>query len=322
MTKFVELPNEILLKIFYDPSVTVETLISLSDVCERFYYLCIDEEKLWKYKFKQRWPLALKKIESGKIGTLQFENWIKEAENSVKISNNFEFFLNSLSFKLYNYKNVASYIFPSILELFNAGKLGSSIVLSDILRIINNDSETDLTKRYYAKKVLHEVNYCLMSQKLNEFLKLPPERQSLEKGFYYLAKGSFPEEFLHVEYEEVSSELDELANEVQSYLKTKNPNHPAVSIQLFSPDEPLENSKWSFEECWELFNCIRHTMNMKNIFEEKDDFHIFLNTLVTNMIDPCDYATIIFTAVSHRFGILLNPFYFEDACLLKWKFLK
>ncbi|KAL7638549.1 UNVERIFIED_CONTAM: hypothetical protein RMT77_011119 [Armadillidium vulgare] len=56
MSKFVQLPNEILLKIFYDTSVTAESLISLSNVCQRFQNVCSSEEKLWKSKFEQRWP--------------------------------------------------------------------------------------------------------------------------------------------------------------------------------------------------------------------------------------------------------------------------
>ncbi|RXG53246.1 hypothetical protein Avbf_16504, partial [Armadillidium vulgare] len=119
---------------------------------------------------------------------------------------------------------------------------------------------TEATKLYYAKKVLYHVNYYLVSQELNELFKLPPETQCLEKGVYYLAKGLRPQDFLDVEYEEVSSKLDQLAYEVQSHLKTKNPNHPAASIELFSAEEPLENTKWSDEECREIFRSIRHIL--------------------------------------------------------------
>ncbi|RXG61146.1 hypothetical protein Avbf_15806 [Armadillidium vulgare] len=116
---------------------------------------------------------------------------------------------------------------------------------------------TEATKLYYAKKVLYHVNYYLVSQELNELFKLPPETQCLEKGVYYLAKALRPQDFLDVEYEEVSSKLDQLTYEVQSHLKTKNPNHPAASIELFSAEEPLENTKWSDEECRQIFNTIK-----------------------------------------------------------------
>ncbi|RXG53810.1 hypothetical protein Avbf_16985 [Armadillidium vulgare] len=97
----------------------------------------------------------------------------------------------------------------------------------------------------------------------HSFTILPPERQILEKGTFYLSKGLHPEEFFDIEYEEVSSKLDKLALEVQSYLSIKNPNHPAVSIELISPEVPLQNSIWSHDQTSELFQSIRHVLCMK-----------------------------------------------------------
>ncbi|KAL7634377.1 UNVERIFIED_CONTAM: hypothetical protein RMT77_014754 [Armadillidium vulgare] len=257
MSQFEQLPNEILLKIFSNTSICAESLISVSKVSERFQNLVSSEDKLWKSKFEQRWPLECKKIECRIMKNYVIENWKEEVEDSIMISNKFEEILNSLSFQLYKFQSITSPILSSIFQLFNVGSFGSLIVLNELRRIINHERGTETTKLYYAKKVLYHVNYYLVSQELNELFKLPPETQCLEKGVYYLAKGLRPQDFLDVEYEEVSSKLDQLAYEVQSHLKTKNPNHPAASIELFSAEEPLENTKWSDEECRQIFNTIK-----------------------------------------------------------------
>ncbi|RXG54140.1 hypothetical protein Avbf_17393, partial [Armadillidium vulgare] len=117
----------------------------------------------------------------------------------------------------------------------------------------------------------YHVNYYLNSQKIKEFFRLPRDRQILEKGTFYLSKGLHPEEFFDIEYEEVSSKLDKLALEVQSYLSIKNPNHPAVSIELISPEVPLQNSIWSHDQTSELFETIRHVLCMKHPSEKPDN---------------------------------------------------
>ncbi|RXG58216.1 hypothetical protein Avbf_15310 [Armadillidium vulgare] len=134
-----------------------------------------------------------------------------------------------------------------------------------------------------------------------------------------LNRGLHPEEFFDIEYEEVSSKLDKLALEVQSYLSIKNPNHPAVSIELISPEVPLQNSVWSHDETSELFETIRHVLCKKNTSRKSDIENIYFHKCSTNIPGLDNYFSIIFKAVSHRLGIHLHPILYFQNFLFLWK---
>ncbi|KAB7501895.1 F-box only protein 21 [Armadillidium nasatum] len=322
MLKFDQIPDEILLKIFYNTSVTAESLISLSNVCQRFRKVCSNEEMLWKSKFKPRWPLAWKKNAFLIENSSQPINWKKEVEDSVEISNKFQEILNSL-IHLANYLTVAITIVPSIFDLFKIGEFGTSVVLNEFRRVIK-------TKRIIrrgpdlmllnAKTLLYHVNYYLVTQEMKEFLSLPPERKCFEKGAYHLAKGLNPDAFLAIEYEDVSLKLDKLALDVQLYLRSVNPSHPAASIELISPEDFQEYAKWSGEETNELIHCLNYVLCLKyNAGQNNDIGKIYFHQLLANKKKDI-FFSIIYMAVSHRLGIPFSPIRFDECTFLsKWK---
>ncbi|RXG59984.1 F-box only protein 21, partial [Armadillidium vulgare] len=221
----------------------------------------------------------------------------------------------------YKFKSITSPILSSIFELVNVGSIGHLIVFNELYGIVHDGREADLTKLYYAKSLIYHVKHYLSSQKLKELFKLPPQRQSLEKAAYYFAEVFQSNDFLDTEYEEISSGLDKLALKVQSYLRSSNSNHPAISIRLFSPDEPLESSPYSHGECIEVFQCINHNLVARGFLRAnviKEIHRVLLNKVIETREGNDITLSIIYSAVCHRLGILLLPTIRNNRYKLKW----
>ncbi|KAB7506787.1 F-box only protein 21 [Armadillidium nasatum] len=318
MMKLELLPDDILVNIFDNNCLSAKDLLSITIVCHRFNDAC-SYQGLWRSKFQDRWPWAWKKIHKGakKKAVGLEKNWKNEVIAALLISNKLNKILNSLSHELYKYKNITSPILSGIFELFDYGTWGPFIILNELREIVFNEREADLTKHYYTRLVLYQVHQYLCQQEFREFFHLPSQRQSLEKGAYFFAKWFQPKDFLDIEFCEISKKFDDLSFEVQSDLKKKKPDHPAVSIELFSTEEPLESTKWSEEDCDYLFDCINN-----HNFRGNEDYYVIHNSLLNKVLEskmgiPVTLS-IIYNSVCHRLGILLHPVNCPSHFLLKW----
>ncbi|KAB7506786.1 hypothetical protein Anas_01269 [Armadillidium nasatum] len=362
MGRFEQLSDEILIKIFDDDCLSAEDLISVKNVCCRFDYICNYEklwktrfQSRYPWAWKKIYSRSIKPLNSQKgkkdletavTVSLKFEKIFNSISHQSYKFNNITSPILSSIFELLNVGSIGHLIvFNELHGIVHDGshkRLQSqdgfsipeneAIVLFQAFTALrhfeawftapNSAMETDLTKLYYAKCLIYHVKHYLSSKKLKELFKLPPQRQSLEKAAYYFAEVFQSNDLLDTEYEEISSELDKLVLIVQSYLRSTNSNHPAISIRLFSPDEPLESSPYSHEECIEIFQCINLKFFARSFFRAnviKEIHRVLLNKVIETKEGNDITLSIIYSAICHRLGILILPTIRNDRYKLKWK---
>ncbi|XP_029168638.1 F-box only protein 21-like [Nylanderia fulva] len=246
------LPDEMISIILNYKDITIEDIINFRCTCQQFRYAAKDDTFMEK-KFCQRWSSAKKyndnlfKINKQKKSEEyeQKRKKFKKNSNFIEMSINIVTLLrkymsairyknrdyfnsidNKISFKdiIYDRKINCVFIFTIVNEPDNFMKY--LVFIDEIKNSLTQSPRRtgcDLTERYCYEKILDKIKIHSLRKEWNEFRQLPEREQVLEWGATFAAQSIQLRK--NVSYPDIQASLNNIALEVQNYLKEKHPEH-------------------------------------------------------------------------------------------------
>lgn len=137
------------------------------------------------------------------------------------------------------------------------------IYISQLTYILSRES--NLTYRYYVKKLLRYLQQCHLKSIWQEFINYPDKQQILEQAATIVAQWYQPRK--HVSYSHVKASLASIAQQVLECLKKEHPEHSifSTSTELFSfwENNNIDDNQWNSIEGKQIIDTLR-----KVLFEE------------------------------------------------------
>nr|XP_027235995.1 F-box only protein 21-like isoform X2 [Penaeus vannamei] len=180
----------------------------------------------------------------------------------------------------------------------------------------------NMTNKYYALRVMSHVHQGACRREWEEFVARPSAEQSLEVGAILMARWFQPHADISIK--QMTNVIDDIADQCREQLRINHPDHPALSVPLTPPREVLTESRWSHEKTMQLFKCINHILyyQMKMTGNSEDYYNLknsLINEVLTSKKGIPISLSIIYMAVCHRLGILLEPVNYPSHFVMKWK---
>ncbi|XP_076068987.1 F-box only protein 21-like isoform X2 [Oratosquilla oratoria] len=314
----LEIPDEILIHILKDSAISHIELCNLSCTCSRFRSIA-STQHLWKLKLKQHWEWVNNQYPEN----IEISDWKDEYEKVVTVSHRMSSLVSSLSQRLFQHHHLTTHVITEVDALCHYSMFSPMVVIHTLRDILDSGDEYEnLTEKYYSRKVIIHAHQHVCRQEWAEFLAAPTEEQSLEKGAILLARWFQPHK--DVSLKQVRSQLNDIAKEVLTLLRTNHPNHPALSAGLVSHDYHLQESIWNENQCTQIFKCINHILfyQMKIVGNTDDYYNIensMFNSVLTNKRGIPITLSIVYAAICHRLGIYLEPVNYPSHFLMRWK---
>lgn len=179
-----------------------------------------------------------------------------------------------------------------------------------------------MTEKYYALKVMCHVRQNACTQEWEAFLSRSPSEQPMEIGAILIARWFQPH--TDVSVKQIGSRIDELAEDCRAKLQVMHSDHPVLSKPLHSPNQTLQDSRLSQPRCRQIFKCVNHVLfTQVKLSGNSADYYNLKNSLINEVLDskmgiPVTLS-IIYTAVCHRLGLLLEPVSYPNHFVMRWK---
>ncbi|RLU16006.1 hypothetical protein DMN91_011764 [Ooceraea biroi] len=170
----------------------------------------------------------------------------------------------------------------------------------------------------------------------HEFMNRPIKQQILEEAATLVAQWFQPEQ--HMCYSYVTTELENIAQQVMERLEVVNPQHQIFSVsreQISSwTSNNIDKDQWNNSDARQILNILSEILFEKQMFQGIKTFgntDFLRNYLCINYVlkEKCGYIVllaIVFQAVARRLGVCCNLLSFpvlevstEDYWLLQWK---
>ncbi|XP_037777870.1 F-box only protein 21-like isoform X2 [Penaeus monodon] len=314
----LDLPDELLLKIVSCRVITVQDLGRGAATCTRLRNV-IATQDLWRKKIEQYHPKVWDQLPSN----AGIQDWRQEVQTMKHLEVEIHKLVTSLSKSLYKQLNLTTPVYGDIDVLLSSGAYNPIYIL-DILRQIIDDGEQydNLTNKYYALKVMSEVYQGACRCEWEKFVARPSAEQSIEVGAILMARWFQPHTDISIK--QMTSVIDGIAEQCREQLRINHPNHPALSVPLTPAGEVLTESRWSYEKTVQLFKCINHVLyHQMKMTGNSEDYYNLKNSLINEVLTskkgiPISLS-ILYMAVCHRLGILLEPVNYPSHFVMKWK---
>ncbi|EZA49871.1 hypothetical protein X777_11752 [Ooceraea biroi] len=128
---------------------------------------------------------------------------------------------------------------------------------------------TDLTYIYYGKELLPHVRHYYLKPMWHEFMNRPIKQQILEEAATLVAQWFQPEQ--HISYSYVTTELENIAQQVMERLEVVNPQHQIFSVsreQISSwKSNNIDKDEWNNSDAREILNILSEILFQKQKFQ-------------------------------------------------------
>ncbi|XP_042238000.1 F-box only protein 21-like isoform X6 [Homarus americanus] len=166
--------------------------------------------------------------------------------------------------------------------------------------------------------VYNEIDALISSTYYAPFYVLCALRTIVEDGAEY---ENMTEKYYALK---MTNKIDSMAKACLNMLLSAHPDHPALTTPMIHRDQPLEESKWSTERCRQLFNCIIHVLFVQmRMTGSNEDYYQLKNSLLNEVLKSKKgipiILSIVYKAVCHRLGLLLEPVNYPCYFVLRWK---
>ncbi|XP_050721371.1 F-box only protein 21-like isoform X2 [Eriocheir sinensis] len=313
----LDLPDELLLSILCCNGLLVRDVCRVACTCSRLRDIT-DTQRLWRHKLQQICPEIWDLLSSHQGIT----DWQEEVKQIFCFGREMRKLVSGLSRKLYQNPHLTTAVYNEVDVMFISTPFAAYYMKYALTKIIEDGAQyTNLTEKYYALRVISHVHQGVCRREWQEFLAQPSDQQSLEVGSMLLARWFQPH--TNVTIKQMVAEIDQIAEMCRSKLRTAVPDHPAVLAPLVPSSEKLPNSKWNRERCQQLFMCINDVLYNQLKFEgNSHDYYNLNNSLLNEVLSSRTgipiTLSILYLAVCHRFGILLEPVNFPTHFLVRW----
>ena len=140
---------------------------------------------------------------------------------------------------------------------------------------ICNFRQSNLTNKYYAYKVIRYMKQHYLSKEWYRFIKLPVEKQTLEKGATIVAQWSQPER--RFSYNHVCGMLNDIVEQAKVLLKERHPTHPlfgktAECLEMWRCNN-IDDNQWPVTETRQVMSILCEIMFGKLGFHGNSDMY-------------------------------------------------
>ncbi|XP_035717515.1 F-box only protein 21-like [Vespa mandarinia] len=324
------LPGEIIEYILEDPNITFLDIVRFSITCKHFYQIVKDNNKLWRVKYFQRWPLLKEHYKENSVDLKVF-NWLNEIQISITIRRSLMQHLSLMSTKHYKREELSHselrYFDPLFRPEQGAHQLSYHFLVDELISLINRPIvDSNLTHRYYAFIVLRYLRQNYLTEEWQRFIHFPPDEQILEKGATIVAQWSQPER--HISYSYISSLLDDIANQAKNLLYEKYPKHSIFSLSaeqlLIWKNRNINDNQWSTSETRQIMEALCEVLFQNlGFYGSSEMYYSSENSFIDRVLEgkhgiPMILA-IIFESIARRLGVRCEPVSFPSHFLLRWK---
>ena len=291
-----------------------------------------DDNVLWQGKLYQRWP-DLKRVYN-KRKYEEHVNFGKEVKASIKCRRELWCYLMQISEMHYYKDDLSDSDMKDFDLLFRLDKgayhMNYYFLIDELMSVLaQSPRESNLTHRYYMKKLLRYLQQCRLKGIWQEFIKYSDKQQILEQAATIVAQWYQPKK--HVSYSRVKASLANIAQQVLECLKKEHPNHSifSTSTELFSfwEDNNIDDNQWDRIEGKQIIDTLR-----KVLFDEvgfcgwlcvhpdiTSRKHTFIDCVLEKKNGNAVSLAIVFHSVARRLGIRCDLISFPSHFFLSWK---
>ncbi|KAG5280664.1 hypothetical protein AALO_G00062630 [Alosa alosa] len=309
--KLTDLPAELLEYILCFPVLNYVDILSVACTCKRLHDVCYGRGKVWRHQFKLRWPMLQRNYRNN-----ESHDWLKEYRTRYIVGLQIRRTVVSISKRFFTeVPCVGQVLGDSFAEIESLGA-PEHFCEDELLSILNTDKRKSLTLKYYAKKILYFLRQQNILRSLKVFLEQPAEQQSALEGAVLVDQYCNP--LADITLENISAQLEELADKVRKCLRVSNPSHPsqraAAGDCLVVEDFELQRQVICALNTV-LYEQLHYTGN-------ECDFYNPLNSYIHQVLIrrtgiPISLS-VLYMTLARKLGVLLEPVNFPNHFLLRW----
>lgn len=316
------LPNEILEQILENEILSYQDVCKFGSTCSKFRNLVCNSNKLWKSKFKQQWP----KLQSVYDQERTFV-WRNEFFKRFTCGGIIREFVANMSSKFYRKDEVSNCDLAFFDTIMQTHEYAYYFVINELLSIASdNNTDDNLTQKFYTEKVIRYVRQRHLSRKWHEFLNQAPEELILEKGAVLVGQWSQP--LIEVKYRDIAQQLDSIAEKVKQELRRRHPLHPLLRI---SPDtlrdwrcRNIPDNQFRPSESQQVLDALREVLFVQMGFHGNNEMYYnvensFLNKVLELRCGIPITLSIVYESIARRLGVKCEPVNFPAHFLLRWQ---
>ncbi|XP_015440165.1 PREDICTED: F-box only protein 21-like [Dufourea novaeangliae] len=325
------LPSEIVVCILEDKRLGFFDVINLGSTCRNLHRIVNNNNKLWRTKFFQRWPMLKEVYQMKKNPEGLPVNWKEEAKISLNIRMRLLYQLSLMSNKHYKKQELPNTVFKEFDPLFRlehgAHPFAYYFLVDELISLIKIPAITsNLTHRYYVIKVIRYIKQSHLKEEWQKFISLPSKEQTLERGATIVAQWGQPER--HVTYSYISLLLDNIAEQTKALLREEYPAHSIFSTSaeqfIFWKNNIIDDNHWSIRETKQVTDALCKVLFQKlGFYGNNEMYYSSENSFIDRVLErrrgiPITLA-VVFESVARRLGIRCEPVSFPSHFLLRWK---
>ncbi|XP_041347662.1 F-box only protein 21-like [Gigantopelta aegis] len=312
--QFLDLPYEIIELVLKTSSVQLNDLVSVSLTCRKLHDVCLSND-LWKVKLKQRWSSLLDMYDRKTP-----RQWLDVYKQRHLFGKRTLSMVQQLSSQFYNMQEISKDGFSSFSSLLDEHQHASTSVVDELMQIVHDGKiYENLTRKYYAEKVLRNIQQLHLTKKWQELLSRPPAEQRLETGAVLISQWCQPT--VNIAENVISDRLNNIAQQVRYSLQCRCQDHPACRpVEL--PDQ-MSTSLWSPEQSRLVLESVNCVLFEDQGFRGNDLMYYspensFINKVLETRKGIPITLCILYSCVARRLGVLCEPVNFPTHFLLRW----
>ncbi|XP_074868937.1 F-box only protein 21 isoform X2 [Carettochelys insculpta] len=288
-----DLPGELLELILCSEVLSAADIGRVSCTCRRLREACQGRGKVWRERFRLRWPSLLKYYSQ-----TESVNWLKEYKARHSAGLEARRIVASFSKRFFS-EHVPCDGFSDIETLGCPGHFFED----ELMSILNMEGRKCLTWKYYAKKILYFLRQQSILKKLKAYLERPGDQQSFLEDICLAS---------------VQAQVDEITDKVRNVLRTKNPRHPSLAPKA---GEVLMVPELEFQrQVLDAMNCVLYEqLKYKgNEMDYYNSLNSYIHQVLIRRTGIPISLSVLYLTIARQLGVILEPVNFPSHFLLRW----
>uniref|UniRef100_A0A8C3V868 F-box protein 21 n=37 Tax=Passeriformes TaxID=9126 RepID=A0A8C3V868_CATUS len=304
-TGLTDLPGELLELILCCDVLGAADIGRVSCTCRRLREACQPRGKVWRERFRLRWPSLLKYYSHS-----DSVSWLEEYKARHNAGLEAQRIVASFSKRFFS-EHVPCDGFSDIETL----GCPSHFFEDELMCILNMEGRKGLTWKYYAKKILYFLRQQNILKNLKEYLQRPTERQSFLEGAVLIDQYCNP--LSDICLKSVQAQVDDITDKVRKVLRTKNPRHPSLASkagEVLIPEVELQRQVLDAMNCV-LYEQLKYKGNELDYYNSLNSY--IHQVLIRRTGIPISLS-VLYLTIARQLGVKLEPVNFPSHFLLRW----
>eukprot|EP00088_Acartia_fossae_P001616 TRINITY_DN10642_c0_g1_i1.p1 TRINITY_DN10642_c0_g1~~TRINITY_DN10642_c0_g1_i1.p1 ORF type:complete len:598 (-),score=77.38 TRINITY_DN10642_c0_g1_i1:98-1891(-) len=321
----VYLPAEIIERILLSSCLNRTDITNFSLTCKRFHD-CAQNNEIWRELFKRGYPSIMDKLTGRDLTDVDWKNQFKRyaeiSEDAIsKICT-----LSKESYKKRDLSNSDFKDFDNILLQKNPTHDFSHIYLTHSIRERCNQSNqlTDLTLKYYGRKVLTHISHRLQKQEVQDFMEMAISKQQSSVSYEMYERtlimiASWCQPHKDISHATIKRRLDAYAQNIFDMLKHKG----IIDVTIVKDLTTLRKMVKSREVEAAILDTTNNFLEMEGFNGNSDNYYLPDNSYIDRILEtklgiPISLS-LLYLCLVGRLGVKVEPVNFPRHFLLKWE---